>query len=120
MSSPRQSAAPSGSIHHNNLALGLDLNGAQSVLAPIFQDKGNGGSQAGPRLGLGSSLAVGTGNFRTVGQHPVAVALENSGELIPHHLILLPTGVGPGNRAHPATALGRLGSRDLEVSRHSQ
>jgi len=68
----------------DRLLLSVRWHSSQSILSSILQDQGDGLGEAVLRLILCAPLPIGTGHLRAVGDEPVAVTLDNRGELARH------------------------------------
>jgi hypothetical protein len=59
-------------------------NAAEAIFPAVFENQGNGGSQTGPSLFFGSTLAVRAGDLGTIRHDPIALALEDGREFVVH------------------------------------
>src|SRR5208282_512018 len=74
----------SASFNRYCLTNGIGRHAAQALFPAVLQDQGDGVRQARPAFLDGPTLAVGSWNFRTVTDVPLAIAFDNGGEFISH------------------------------------
>lgn len=59
----------------------------EAVVATILEHQGDGSGETLPCFSLGAALAVGAGDLRAEGDHPIAVALVHGSELVVHDVL---------------------------------
>ena len=72
------------SLDGDRFAKGIGRRSAQSILAAVFQNQLDGRTQVFTAFFHTAPLPVGAGDFRGPGDKPLAVALNDRGELVSH------------------------------------